>query len=890
MTKPNLPIDEILFGAATRSGVERGRYLDDACGGDAELRKEVESLLKAYDSSQDFLSTPPVFAGLADDDEPNARPGQSEDPLLNKVFGAFRLDSFLGSGGMGSVYLASRQSGEFDQRVAVKVMPSALVRRDGLRRFQNECRALARLEHPNVARMIDGGQSTDGIPFIAMEYVDGLPITRFVENQNLSVRDRVELFLDVCDAVGHVHNRALLHRDIKPANVLVTADGNAKVVDFGIARLLDGGEDATLTQMATPYTPRYASPEQLTGDDLTTATDIYSLGLLLYELLTGTLPFDWDGPSQPDVSTATPPAPSKSARRREGQAMRIDGDLDNIVLKAIRREPDRRYASVDRLADDLRRYLSGYPVTARPDTLIYRTRMFLGRNRAGVAVTGLLLATIVTAALVSFRQAQVARREARSLQATNAFIYRLFTSAASQRQSRDRTLSDMLDDASARMETEFPDVSATAGRLHNMIGRGYFVVELPDRALPHAVRAADMLRSELGPRHPETRSVELNLAEMYYELGRFEEALPYVESVVRFCRQELGEKDPETMQAIHDLGWLYAEMQRVDEGEPLLREAYDLRNRHLTMETRDLRESCNDFGLILSKAGKLKEAEQLLRRKLDHEVALHNNAYSNQISSTEFNMMAAIYRQGRVSDALEVLQGNLDRVNRQYDPHEGRYLRAHGWWLRLNLLANPAAVTPEQIDLFLELTQDPESASQQPFFFYNYRPVDAEVLLLAGRVEEARAAIELQLPEVRAHLGPERDERIYAELIRLQIQNAAGDPGVGDAGQHWQRARDHYYGLVAIQSLVAYGDALVLANRYDDALALFSAEFPRLATEHSEYELELAHAQALYAKLLQAANRPEANQVAADALAALRRLAPATHVYRVEAEAALNPH
>ncbi|HEV8332169.1 MAG TPA: serine/threonine-protein kinase [Steroidobacteraceae bacterium] len=336
-----------------------------------------------------------------------------EPGLQGQVVGNYTLDSLLGQGGMGTVWLAHRSDGRYDARVAVKLLNPALLGPGGIERFRREGQALGRLTHPNIARLIDAGVTHTGQPFLVIEYVEGETITKYCDTRQLDVTARVRLFLDVLAAIAHAHAKLILHRDIKPSNILVTTDGQVKLVDFGIAKLLDDGTDATplsdLTRLgAYAFTPEYAAPEQVQGSEVTTATDVYSLGALLYVLLTG---------RHPTVGTGRTPLERLRAivdmepARPSEQLRALRGDLDNIILKALKKSAAERYPNVEAFAEDVRRYLHHEPVSARPDSLAYRAGKFVMRNRLAVGAASIVLVTIVAAAAISIWQAIEATKQ-----------------------------------------------------------------------------------------------------------------------------------------------------------------------------------------------------------------------------------------------------------------------------------------------------------------------------------------------------------------------------------------------------------------------------------------------------------------------------------------------
>jgi serine/threonine protein kinase len=414
-----------LFGEASEvPAADREAWLNALPADDQPLAAELRSLLAAHDRGGNFLQAAVEQAerGLGGGPEPE---------LLGRRIGAYRLVRLLGRGGMGAVYLAERADEAFRQRVAIKLLPWALATAEARHRFQLERQTLARLEHPHIARLLDGGETADGLPYLVMEYVDGEPIDQFCQRQDLDLVRRLQLFREVCGAVAHAHRNLVVHRDLKPGNILVTADGVVKLLDFGIAKLLPGAEtDGTLPLTVAGrllLTPLFASPEQVRGEPVTTATDVYALGLLLFRLLVGAHPYRFATESPVEVMRVVcdqpPPRPSVAATAgAAGLGLpalrrRLRGDLDNIVLKALRKEPERRYASVEALAEDVRRHLEQLPVRARPDTPGYRAAKFARRHRLGLAAAALIAASLLGGLLATARQARIAERRFQDVRA-----------------------------------------------------------------------------------------------------------------------------------------------------------------------------------------------------------------------------------------------------------------------------------------------------------------------------------------------------------------------------------------------------------------------------------------------------------------------------------------
>jgi eukaryotic-like serine/threonine-protein kinase len=405
-------VSEVLEAALGVRPAEREAYLDEACAGDAALRHEVESLLAAHEAAGTrFLERPPA-SGRPEHD---AGPPQPMQP--GRLVGPYRIVDEIGRGGMGEVFRAVRADGQYEKRVALKIVRAGYGTSALLERFRQERQILASLDHPGIARLLDGGTTTEGVPYLVMELVDGMPIDRFCEARGLDIPGRLRLVLSVCDAVQYAHQRLVVHRDLKPDNILVTAEGAPKLLDFGIARLLDATGQADVT-LLRPFTPAYASPEQIRGDPVTTATDVYSLGVVLYHLLTGRGPYRADARTPVALAAAItneePERPSLTAEdARAFGARTLRGDLDAIVLKALRKEPEQRYASVERLAEDIRRHLAGLPVLARKGSWRYLTGKAVRRHRVAASAAALVLLTLVGGIVVTTREARIAEANRR---------------------------------------------------------------------------------------------------------------------------------------------------------------------------------------------------------------------------------------------------------------------------------------------------------------------------------------------------------------------------------------------------------------------------------------------------------------------------------------------
>ncbi|HEX8288980.1 MAG TPA: serine/threonine-protein kinase [Pyrinomonadaceae bacterium] len=416
-------IKEIFAVAIEQPAALRSQYLREACGEDLFLRGEVESLLAAGDETEQII-------------EQNAfdlAAHIKNDSFEGKQFGNYKIIREIGRGGMGAVFLAARTDAQFEQQVALKIIRQTFADREIERHFRRERQILASLNHPNIARLYDGGVGADGSPYFVMEYIEGESLLDFAEKRDLDIKSRLGLFLQICSAVSYAHRNLIVHRDIKPSNILVDRDGTPKLLDFGLAKTLDFDPDSSGAETVfRAFTPNYASPEQIRGQKVTTASDIYSLGVCLYELLTERRPYNFTtesfeeiihavcetAPIRPSSAIVTEPSKSRSTKRSENWEARneklaksLRGDLDNIILMALRKEPERRYATVEQFAGDIERYLKGLTVSARPATFSYRAAKFVERNKLAVLAAVLIVLSLVGGAIISLWQASVARAE-----------------------------------------------------------------------------------------------------------------------------------------------------------------------------------------------------------------------------------------------------------------------------------------------------------------------------------------------------------------------------------------------------------------------------------------------------------------------------------------------
>jgi len=610
-------IEELFHRAADLAADGREVLLDAECGEDADLREKVEQLLRADAAGDDLL-------GRLEEPAPTL----ASDPMLGRVVGSYRLVARIAAGGMGVVYRAERTDGLFEHEVAVKWIRVGHATPASVHRFELERRALAALQHPCIARLYDGGTSDDGRPYLVMEFVRGVPIDRYCEREGLPVAGRLRLFVQVCRAVHFAHQNLVVHRDLKPSNILIDEQGLPKLLDFGVARLLEDEEVAapplaTLTGIRA-FTPEYASPEQFSGGRVTTAIDVYSLGVVLYELLTGRKPFrsasrspaDWERLVQEHV----PARPSSVA---SGLRRRLRGDLDRIVLMALRKEPERRFASAQEFADDVERHLEGRPVRARVDSLWYRSSKFVQRNRIAVASA----AAVVGALVFGFESSRHGEQRAMA-QADHARV----------EADSFHGIADFLMDAFLPASPALDDEWRAKGR---------------ERILLHADRVR---RQYAGDGHTRANLLD-ELGQVCLRINLFEEGEPLIREALAIRAETFGAKSLEYALSLRSLGQL--EFRRGDfaQAAEVLGEALALNRSCEPGPHTDVASLANDLAACLRNSGRGTEAERLHEEAL----ALRREAADGTLPVAEsLNNLAGVHLdRGDFEAAVQMLEEAL---------------------------------------------------------------------------------------------------------------------------------------------------------------------------------------------------------------------------------------
>lgn len=788
----------ILEDALERPEEERGARIAELAGDDAGLRTEVLRLL-AEDGARDGWLEPP------------SPPDDGTEGERGRRVGPWELRRVLATGGMGTVWLARRADDSYAKQVAVKLLKRGMDTEEVLRRFRRERQVLANLEHPGIARLIDGGATDEGLPYIVLEYVDGLPIDRWCDENALTVRERIELFLEVCEAMQHAHRNLVVHRDMKPSNVLVDAEGRPKIVDFGIAKVLDPEKEGITVDVAGGslrfMTPEYASPEQVRGRTITTSSDIYSLGALLYVLLTGRRAHSFETRSaleiervvceeeptrpsgavergEPADPEATPEELAARRRTTAGALTRtLRGDLDTIVLEAMRKEPRRRYPSVDHFAEDLRRYLDGEPVRARPATLSYRMTKFVRRNRVAVSAAAIVVAALIGMLVESnYRYRQVLAAQSSELE---------------QRNRAEQLFEDLLD-------VSLSNVKVHSGRLLALAGGA----ELRNGMLVQAVSVLDKL-DELDPDNLEIQKAQVearlllgdtqgntlvpNLGQKQQALETYERALELAEDLyvrspddtavaILYGRATglvadwyLDEEDHENALPYYRISWEVLE--NVKEALP---DSIEARARAANR--------LNRLGLVLVREGDPVGGEEAFRKQVELFDALAAEAPEDAF----FDLSVA--NGLRAIAGARAAQGDLDA--------ELEYHRR-----AIERLEVAVEKAPDNVQVVRHLA-DSRMYYGQSLFVQEYH-TEAEPLL--ERALETYEELHELTPK-DSSTGPQL-ANCYSLLGGCRRGLALSNPG-DEAGEHWRAARELYARAVeVIDGLEASG---ALSARHAD--------------------------------------------------------------------------
>jgi len=644
--------------------VEEKKYVD-----------EVKSLLEAYEAESDFLeieSDRNIFS------ENNVGPH----PLIGKRIGSYLIEEEIGVGGMGIVFVGKRADKEFEQSVAIKILKQGLSSEYLVKRFQNERQTLANLQHPNIAKLFDGGKTEEGLPYLVMEYIDGVPITEYCVEEKLSIPEILKLFTTVCNAIQYAHQNLVVHRDIKPGNILVNREGRPKLLDFGVAKLLDQDTSSTkedLTKTGTWHlTPEYASPEQIKGIGITTSSDTYSLGILLYQLLTGETPYKIYNSSPLAISKILDESkislPSENVKNITGESENEDktkpvnniflhkqlrGDLDNIVMKAMHKDPNQRYSSVKEFSNDIERYLNGLPVIARKDTFTYRASKFVQRHKTGVILFVLFnivvlsgIAAIIYQARIAAKERDKAKIENAKFEKVNDFLTSILSSVDPSEIGRDVKVYDILEKAAENIEEELKDQPEVEASVRSTLGNTYVNLGEYDKGKPFLDKSYNINKNIYGEQSKEIAENIHDLGLYYDWVGDYKKADSLYDESIKIFRNVLEEPTKIFGDALNNQAIVKMHFSEYDIAEKLSLEAIEISKKIEGEKSRNQAVMLNNLAYNYSGAGKPNEAKKYYKKSL--AIILEVLGENRPEAGTAYNNIAWLNMQQNEFDSAEV--------------------------------------------------------------------------------------------------------------------------------------------------------------------------------------------------------------------------------------------
>jgi len=853
--------------ALDRPAGERQAFVHAGSAGDEELEAEVVKLLGAQPDALDDI----VGDAARDWNQASVR-GQRVGP--------YRLLDVIGQGGMGQVYLAERADDEFEQRVAIKMANWLGATPDQAERFQLERQILANLEHPNIARLLDGGRSDAGAPYLVMEYVDGESILEFARARELSLDERIGLVLSLCDAVQYAHRKLVVHRDIKPSNVLVTADGTPKLLDFGIAKLMDPVGDVPVTREDFRImTPEYASPEQMLGEAVTTSTDVYGLGLLLYQLLTDAMPFDVGSRTSPEIRElichTEPTLPSRAAVEagRAERAPRLAGDLDNIIMMALRKDPARRYGTVRELAEDLQNYRASLPVRAVGDSWAYRSGKFLRRHRAAVASAVLVVAAVSLLTVVyTLRLAD--ERNAARLQAARAeevaqFLTGMFAEA-NPRNNLGEPMSarQMLDAGAARIIDRLVEQPELQAALMVTIGRSYHEMWENKAAREYLEQAVGVAEAALGSEHPDVLRLKQLLGISMTQLGELDDARRVHEASYEIQARLHGADSIEAAGELRQLAVIDNKLGDHDAAESQFVEAIGILRRHGDAALDELAAALLDYGSLLRWLDRGAEEEPLLLEALDLRERRYGREHPDYAAVVN-NLGNHYFRSGEIATAAEYMDEHVRLQKKLVGENGVPYGNALANYSTAQLAQGRTEEALATLDEAIAIFAAGYGTGSIPFAYALENK--ANLLMRLGRFDEADPLYGETLAIIGAQFGEDHKEYAFTQsnyggLLLEAERYAEGEAQLREAVRKFSSAMSPDYSRTMLaqtklaQCLWRQGkldEALAVASTAEaTARSLFTESHPKLgqalrvlATVHRERG-EYAQADALYEEAL----------------------------------------
>lgn len=877
---PPASLDEIVRLAEELPAPEQPDFLRRTCGAHSPLYEQAAEILKArssggwWDQSIDELASVRPASGHA---------------LIGSRLGPYRVIATLGEGGMGEVALAERADEQFSQRVAIKLVRRGITSKQVQGRLKLERQILATLDHPNIAKLLDGGTSGDGVPYIVMEHIDGMPVDRYCDERRLSVEQRLRLFQVVCSAVHYAHQNLIVHRDLKPSNILINAEGIPKLLDFGIAKVLDDrafGHTLAVTHADFRLlTPEHASPEQVRGEPVTTASDTYVLGVLLYELLTGHKPFTVEDNRLSAIESAIcerPPLPLTSmfigrghsaehdARVREISEARsttpsrlrrqLTGDLHNIVLTALRKEPERRYPSVEQFSADIDRYLSNMPIAARSDSVGYRARKFLRRHVFGVSVTAAAVVALMSFALVTAMQARRIERERVKADQIASFLTEMFEqSDPSESRGNDVTVREILDVGAARIERELRTQPETGASLFNTIGTVYTNLGEYDKAVDMLERALAIRRAQYGDRNADVADSAARLGEALLEKHELQRADQHLQQALRTNSELFGERSFEVAAVLHSLARLRQIQEQFTQSRALFEQSLALLEAAPDAHFEELTVTLNDYAILLNYVGDWRGAQRTFERALQLN-AKRYGADHPATTTAMHNVAVALEQQGKLAEAGPLFVEALATHAKVFGTDKPQYIAAlssYGRYLRRSgRLDEAERVLREAVDLR-------QRALGEGNYLVGYSIVSlAMVLLDQGRAGEADRELRRAL---RIYDEALPREHLYVATALRNLGLALIDERRPDEAEVALREaltiQEKLAGKTSVQAdltRAALGGTLLSRSKYEQAEALLLPSYPAILASQGPDDAMTIRVRNWVEQLFTQTGRPEA--------------------------------
>jgi len=665
-------INAIVDTALDLSEKERETYIQEECKGNEQLKQQVTELIASIEQSdtENFLEDIGDFSSHLAQEVSQKEIRENTSSLTGTTIDSYKLLELIGHGGMGSVFLAERADDTYTQKVALKIMRRGMDTPSNIARFKRERNILAKLNYPNIARLLDGGMTDEGLPYLVMEYVEGTPLHTYCDEHKLSIEKRLDLFKSICKAVHHAHNNAIIHRDLKPSNILVTKNGQIKILDFGIAKLLEPKDsDAKIFETQTGariLTPGYAAPEQIEHQSITTKTDIYTLGILLYELLAGIHPFDMEEKDftaiEELIRHKQPPKPSNrfqeldTDRQRENARLRrksvndlintLKGDLDAIILKILRKDPEARYDALTQLLEDLDRREQNRPIIARNDTVRYTIGKFIKRHRSGLSIAaGFLLLIISFISIYTWRIAQErneAQLQADKAEATTEFLVDLFSASDPSKTLGDTVrVRSILEEGLAQIN-ELNNQPEVQGQLLQTMGQVYINLGEYTKAEGLLERALELQKNVNGEYSAETASIHNELGGLHQKAQQIQQAEPHYAKALDIRKEVLGTNHLDYAETLSDLGALMRLKGNTDSAETLYNKALSIRRRNLDPNHPDIANSLNNLGVLEKTKGNLEMARKYYQEAL--QIRKKHFGDTHPKVANVMNNLAVLYR------------------------------------------------------------------------------------------------------------------------------------------------------------------------------------------------------------------------------------------------------